>query len=185
MSNGDFVECPVCGYKVLKRGLGGHKGSKRCASRVEKQELEEDGYIPISKKLKNYLDNKGYETVRGAVGYTPGSWTYPSRITYSYWTKEEIAEKYKDDVLSGSEYPQWDKIGETDKYLLLKIDRYNKNEMDVFKKDEPGKTRKYRFKVKDNLLYTSDQFKFGRRIEGASEIPEKFISDLVKFELDK
>lgn len=173
------VECPDCGIKVDKRGLSSHRGSRRCKSRAKRKGYEEDGYELVpSTKLKNYLKEEGFEDKieYDICGYQEGGRGRTGYFRYGYYAPKNLIDEYEGEVLSGTHHQQFKKVIETEEYIAVRGKL--RNDLIPFKKDEKGKTRKRKFKVEDEILYTNDGYKFGERVyldEVSDEMREKML----------
>lgn len=92
----DLVECPKCGHKVNKRGIGSHKGSKKCKVYQDKQEIRERELVSINlitPREEQFLRESKYPVEKLAYRYNgkPGSQT----VRKDKYTTEEGQEEVR------------------------------------------------------------------------------------------
>lgn len=180
----NIVECPLCGYKVCAKGLGSHKNSKRCKVRQTVRERESRGEISFTNKtLLRGLEEIGAEWERDYVDYRVVKnwpWHYHTEMVVGYWAREGNIERAKKEVLDGYTSYGVDvlrKIDEMGSFLILK--KEGKGTVLTFRKDDPSKTRKRKFKIRDyhtlmerreleeldKILYDNEGNRFGEFVE--------------------
>lgn len=180
------VECPKCGRKVSKRGLGSHKNSRNCKARATKKEYKEKGWkVVFSKKVTNYIkEQDDMDIEHDKTGSYEGGINRRGGFNYGYYAPEEDIEKARKQVLPNpDDEPRHKKIAQEDGYLLVKkIDKQKDDYESVGKLSyidiEEENTRKRKFLISNDMVFTVKGERIGEVVD-KSIVPEKLVDKAV------
>lgn len=176
-----MIECPLCGYELDKRGLGSHKNSRRCIARQTRQEYEEKGFVIVpSRKLANFLKERGVDIEHDKTGYIRGNIHRRSTYSYGVYAPKEDVEKAREElVLHPNEKPRYEKLSCDGEYVLAKypesvLANSPSDTLLIFRLNEKD-TRKWKFLVSDENVFTVQGKKIGEVVKNP---PEKVVPKL-------